>query len=222
MRRAIALVLCLVMCLGLCACSGGKKKVENVENLINEIGTVSLNSGDAINAAREAYNELDDDLKDQVTNYDQLTAAESEYDLAVRLDANTIEYEPISSKNPDMLEFDIEKFYSNQAAAASMFILFQLQGMKDGYVETEKLHMDEEHVAINREDGRVDIYAPYDEGLIMGIQYWPDQGKAQIGTVETDLTIDEFLDLMVEGGVIDEYADIPLSVIGQVLSKLQS
>ncbi len=52
--------------------------VDKVVALINEIGTVTLKSGDKIEAANEAYNELTDEDKDKVTNYKTLTAAQDE------------------------------------------------------------------------------------------------------------------------------------------------
>ncbi|MFR7745335.1 MAG: hypothetical protein ACLU3I_20430 [Acutalibacteraceae bacterium] len=56
-----------------------QKKVKAVEDLIDAIGEVTENSGDAIAAAREAYDALPDDLKGSVTNYDKLKKAEDDY-----------------------------------------------------------------------------------------------------------------------------------------------
>ena len=50
-----------------------------VTDLIAKIGTVTLNSGDAIQAARKAYDALTDAQKALVTNYETLTAAEKAY-----------------------------------------------------------------------------------------------------------------------------------------------
>lgn len=52
---------------------------EDVIKLIDAIGTVTLDSGDAINAARMAYNKLSAEEKAKVTNYDVLLAAEAAY-----------------------------------------------------------------------------------------------------------------------------------------------
>lgn len=54
-----------------------KTTVKEVIRLIDKIGTVTLNSKDAIQAARAAYNKLSATDKDQVYNYDTLTAAEA-------------------------------------------------------------------------------------------------------------------------------------------------
>ena len=46
---------------------------------IDAIGPVTKDSGAAIKAARDAYNELTDAQKELVTNYDKLTAAEARW-----------------------------------------------------------------------------------------------------------------------------------------------
>ena len=56
-----------------------QKAAEAAEKLIDQIGTVTKNSGDAIQAAREAYNELSEEQKLQVANYQKLIDAEKKY-----------------------------------------------------------------------------------------------------------------------------------------------
>ncbi|MDF2985231.1 MAG: hypothetical protein K0R50_741, partial [Eubacterium sp.] len=58
-------------------------EVETVKALINAIGTVTLNSKGDIDAARAAYNKLNDDQKALVDNYEVLTAAETQYEQLV-------------------------------------------------------------------------------------------------------------------------------------------
>ena len=53
--------------------------VENVENLIDAIGTVTTSSGTAITAARNAYDALTDEQKALVSNYQALLDAEARY-----------------------------------------------------------------------------------------------------------------------------------------------
>ena len=57
----------------------GTAQVENVENLISQIGTVTSDSYEKISAARSAYNALSPELQGKVTNYSTLTAAEEEF-----------------------------------------------------------------------------------------------------------------------------------------------
>ncbi len=58
----------------------GNIKVDNVIDLIDNIGQVTADSYNAINAARTAYNALTTEQKDQVTNYNVLTAAEAAFE----------------------------------------------------------------------------------------------------------------------------------------------
>ena len=59
--------------------AGGEVTAADVIKLIDAIGTVSKDSGNAIAAARTAYNKLSDAEKALVTNYDKLLSAETAY-----------------------------------------------------------------------------------------------------------------------------------------------
>lgn len=59
MKKIIALMLCAVMLLSLCAC-GKSKEAQNVDDLILAIGEVSIDSAEKIAVAEEAYNALSD------------------------------------------------------------------------------------------------------------------------------------------------------------------
>lgn len=56
-----------------------KKAAAQVDALIEAIGEVTEDSGDAIKAARDAYNALTDEQKEFVENYDKLEKAEVKY-----------------------------------------------------------------------------------------------------------------------------------------------
>ena len=58
---------------------GEDTAIQKVEDLINAIGTVTLNSKSKIDAARKAYNDLTYAQKQEVSNYAKLTAAEAKY-----------------------------------------------------------------------------------------------------------------------------------------------
>lgn len=58
---------------------------ELVDALIDEIGTVTAESGAAIKAARDAYNALDDAMKAKVTKFDVLAAADEAYAAMFKL-----------------------------------------------------------------------------------------------------------------------------------------
>lgn len=69
--------------------------IENVEALINAIGTVTLNSKSKIDTARKAYDDLTYPQKQKVENYKKLTDAEAKYTQLKADDdekkANTVE-----------------------------------------------------------------------------------------------------------------------------------
>ena len=56
-----------------------RKAAAAVSDLIDQIGTVTKDSGDKITAARDAYEKLTEQQKNLVTNYGTLTAAEEAY-----------------------------------------------------------------------------------------------------------------------------------------------
>lgn len=55
-------------------------KADEVDKLVQDIGSVTLNNGKRIKAAREAYNKLTDYQKTLVKNYKRLESLEKEYD----------------------------------------------------------------------------------------------------------------------------------------------
>lgn len=62
--------------------------VKNVEKVINNIGTVSLESGEAINEAEKMYMALTENQKDDVTNYYTLVEARETYNSLVLEEEN--------------------------------------------------------------------------------------------------------------------------------------
>ena len=61
--------------------------IETVEALIDAIGEVTLNSGDAIEQAENAYNNLTPEQRDEVRNFDDLLAARAEFNELVTIKA---------------------------------------------------------------------------------------------------------------------------------------
>jgi len=73
--------------------------VEGAEDLINAIGTVTKDSAEAIEAARDAYDALTDELKAIVENIDTLTAAEKAYaDIQAEIAADKAAAEAVDGK----------------------------------------------------------------------------------------------------------------------------
>lgn len=80
MKRLISMVLVVVLCLSLCAC-GKSEATTAYENLVAEIGTVSLASEDAIAAAESAYRALSAEDKESVAeSNDILVTKRAEFD----------------------------------------------------------------------------------------------------------------------------------------------
>ncbi len=77
-KRLIIFVLLLSICMSITACKS--KEVEAVEQLISEIGTVTLQSENAIVKAENAFNALSKEDREKVENADVLTEARSTYD----------------------------------------------------------------------------------------------------------------------------------------------
>lgn len=75
-RRLFALMLAICLVFSLTGCDS----VEDVEAAIAEIGTVTLESGDAIKTAKLKYDGLSSAEQEKVSNADELLAAEAEYE----------------------------------------------------------------------------------------------------------------------------------------------
>ena len=88
MKRTIATIISICLCIGLCACGGDTEPTEvaksaeaqKADELILAIGEVSLDKEPAILAAQAYYGTLTDSQKAQVENYDILTTAISSLD----------------------------------------------------------------------------------------------------------------------------------------------
>lgn len=85
MRRIIAILLLLFLCVGFCAC-GKSAESELVEKKINAIGTVTLASKEAIVEAETTYIALSNENKEEIWESAQILAhARVEYDNLVNL-----------------------------------------------------------------------------------------------------------------------------------------
>lgn len=84
MKRVILSIMVICLCVGLCAC-GKSQEARNVDEKINAIGTVTLESGEAITSAEDAYSALSDEAKAEVANnIITLTNARIQYDELVK------------------------------------------------------------------------------------------------------------------------------------------
>jgi len=82
MKKVISLLLTLVLCLSLCAC-GKSDEAKAVENAIKSIGSISLESEEAIVAAEKMYEALTEEQKAELDNYALLVSARMELDILI-------------------------------------------------------------------------------------------------------------------------------------------
>ena len=85
MKKVLTFALVLVLAFSLSACKS--KELKNAEKLIDAIGEVTLESGDAIAKAEEAFNELSEDDQDACKNADELEDAREAFDKLVEEDS---------------------------------------------------------------------------------------------------------------------------------------
>ena len=78
MKRAITLLLSLVLCFTLCSCKS--KAATDADNLICSIGEVTLNSEDVIQKAETAVGALNEKDYEQLEHLDTLKSARASYD----------------------------------------------------------------------------------------------------------------------------------------------
>ena len=79
MKKAIVLVLALVLCLTLTACSGKSEAVKAVEEKITTLVDITAQSGEVIQALDQAYNALSEEEKAKVENAQVLLDAVQKY-----------------------------------------------------------------------------------------------------------------------------------------------
>lgn len=81
MKRVVALTLCLLVILSLTACKSEEAK--RVDKMIDDIGTVTLDSEEAISEAEHAVVSLETEDRDQLENVGKLKEKRQEYTLLV-------------------------------------------------------------------------------------------------------------------------------------------
>lgn len=79
MKKAIILIVSIVLCVSLCAC-GKSEAVKSAEDAISAIGEVSVDSGDAIANAEKLYGILTDAEKEKVENRLSLVEAREQFE----------------------------------------------------------------------------------------------------------------------------------------------
>ena len=198
-------------------------KIQNAEDLIDQIGAASSLDKETIDAARAAFDALDADAQAQVQNADALVQAEEKAEMLEHLSDYLItNYQGIGTKKVSLFDLSTESWFGSDDTAATAYICFLLQGNNEKSIDLDMISFDVD-ICICRADNRIDIYAKYGkvrDGLL-GIQYWPEESRAQVGTVITDLSVEDYANLLIAGGVIDAAREIPLDNCVRVLNTMR-
>lgn len=192
-------------------------KVRKVESLIDDIGTVTINSGKAIDEARDNYDALSSDLQGKVGNRSVLSDAEKKYDLLKTYEANRIKnYSSFDSTFASKIDNSVEEWMENDLVEGLLFLFLVL----DAGVDTSDVDMNAQYICVCKEDERIDIYGCFKNGEVMGIQYWPKKKSGQVGSVATHLSIKEYVKMLNNCEVIDEYSALSASAVKEAATLL--
>lgn len=98
LKKAILTCLIVSLCLLMLTSCGQSKEAKAVDDLIKEIGEVSIDSEECIVVAEQAYEALEEKDKNQVVLYDSLTAARASYNI-LKADFINSELNNLQKKN---------------------------------------------------------------------------------------------------------------------------
>ncbi len=116
LKKAILTCLIVSLCLLMLTSCGQSKEAKAVDDLIREIGEVSIDSEECIVAAEQAYDELDISDKEQVSLHDSLVAARDEIE--------TIKKEFLVG----MWEIDLADVSKNNAEKGYLILRYEFRG----------------------------------------------------------------------------------------------
>lgn len=196
-------------------------QIQNVESLIDEIGTEATVDQKTVEAARTAFDALDADMQSRVQNLDTLLKAEKKIEMLKHLSDYTISnYQRIGTRRVKVFNESATSWFSSEEKAATAFVCFLLQGNEEHTIDNDNISFINVYACINKAEDRIDIYSRNRDDSIMGIQYWPSENRAQVGTIKTELTTQEYVELLAAGGVVDSYKNIPLETCSSVLNTM--
>ena len=232
-KRILAIMLCVCMLVMACGCDSiDYKKATKLYNngewdeaieIFESLGSYE-DSKEMVNAcnyekATELYENKDYD--EAIEIFTELSDYEDSENMIANCKRRKIEpylisnYTSLSDNNVEILfqylDYSISEFFYDEYNSAKLAMCSMLIESYDGlsFIDTNAYDFDKFYIAICQEDNRVDIYFPNGDNIILGMQFWPDDYKAQIGNIKTSYDIVAYLDLLVEGGIIDDYDHIP-------------
>ena len=189
--------------------------VENVESLIGAIDMTDAEVSTAISAARDAYDAMPADLQEKVSNISDLERAEEAVELLIT------DYKTISCQKVNLFKntTTFSTWYSDLDAAATCFLCFWLELYDSRDFPSSNISVIS-YIGQDVEDKRIELYSTYNKNSVIVIRYWPERGVADAGTVVTDMTAEEYMQMMEACGIIDEGKEIPIENLTRILSVM--
>lgn len=171
MRKSIALLLVLCSIFALCACGEGTKTpVQLVEEQIDALGEISLESRDAIEAAEAAYAALTPEEQAQVRNVAVLQAARLVYDdAAAKQAAADAEAARLAAMEPFVGTWVVEfptVTWSFELRADGSYVEDSVTGVWSCDPAAGLLYAGEVRYVIFEEDGFTKIRADSEDGSL--------------------------------------------------------
>ena len=147
-----------------------KGTITYVEEQIDAIGDVTLDSGNSINLARSAYDALEDSLKEYVANYNLLTEAEAEYKTINEVASKIKEIGQFSYDKKDVIKSAREAYEALTDEQKEKIINYQvlveaentMTSLIDEINAVQQLIEDLGKVTLKSEDAIVKARAAYD------------------------------------------------------------
>ena len=159
MKRVFAIMLALAMVFVLCAC-GKSAEVKNAEDLINAIGEVTADSGDAIAAAEQAFQALSAEDQAKVENADVLPDAREALEKAIA-EKEAAELEAL--RQSVLGRWDYTQDSLAEIADTVDLMIFYSMGIRD-LAFADYLDKFEVRIAVNfRENGTYTVTTAVDE-----------------------------------------------------------
>ena len=148
-----------------------------------------------------------------------MTQAEEDYEFACRLDEIELEYVSISATFLESFDYSFNDWYNDNDNAAIIFVLSQLYGDTNGYFDISDCDYSTVKIAKNKEEGYLEVYTECDGG-ILGYRFWPESETAKYCLGDPGVSLEEYLEILKEGGLVDDYKTIPSSNISNVVEMI--
>lgn len=216
-KMTTSILLVLSLAISFASCGINENKVAAVQSLIENLSDVSLENKNDVEAARHAYDALNNALQEQVSNAQMLLDAEEKIELLEEIAA--IDFKNISCDNANKFEdTSFNTWMYDDDATSTLVLLFQLQGDADNWLDFDDLSLLDTFICRNKTDRRYDLLMlKKDKNSICFIQYWPESKKAQMGTKMLSTDLSKYAESLQKVGIIDSYKKLPVDNYMKIL-----